>query len=224
MPVSQKVEISAPNIQTVLFHITGTAPMVWCKFSEKAMRQIHETQEGGTAAKNSKKKREPKNFQEDYQQARHLSKEGWDGIPAGAFRAAMISACRMSGFAMTRAKLAVFVKADGYEETDGIPLVKITAGKPHYFESYVRLDMGSCDLRARPMWDPGWQAVVTVEYDADQMTLNDVTNLMMRVGRQVGIGEGRPDSKKSCGQGWGLFDLQAEEKKERKKRVKPEDK
>jgi hypothetical protein len=27
------------------------------------------------------------------------------------------------------------------------------------------------------------------------------------VGRQVGIGEGRPDSRNSCGMGWGLFEI-----------------
>jgi len=30
----------------------------------------------------------------------------------------------------------------------------------------------------------------------------------MRVGQQVGICEGRPDSKNSAGMGWGLFTLE----------------
>ena len=46
-----------------------------------------------------------------------------------------------------------------------------------------------------------------VRFDADQFTLTDVANLLMRVGMQVGIGEGRPFSKNSNGMGWGLFDL-----------------
>jgi hypothetical protein len=37
---------------------------------------------------------------------------------------------------------------------------------------------------------------------------------MARVGLQVGIGEGRPDSKNSAGMGWGLFTI--EEAKEGK--------
>ena len=36
----------------------------------------------------------------------------------------------------------------------------------------------------------------------------DVTNLLMRVGQQVGIGEGRPDSKNSAGMGWGTFNVE----------------
>jgi hypothetical protein len=40
-------------------------------------------------------------------------------------------------------------------------------------------------------------------------------NLLDRAGQQVGIGAGRPFSKKSVGQGWGTFsvDQQAEEEK-----------
>ena len=46
-----------------------------------------------------------------------------------------------------------------------------------------------------------------IRWDADQFTLDDVTNLLSRVGLQVGIGEGRPDSKNSAGMGWGLFEI-----------------
>jgi hypothetical protein len=48
---------------------------------------------------------------------------------------------------------------------------------------------------------------VRVQYDADQFTATDAANLMTRVGAQVGIGEGRPDSKMSAGMGWGTFKL-----------------
>jgi hypothetical protein len=49
-----------------------------------------------------------------------------------------------------------------------------------------------------------------VVYDADQFTLEDVSNLLARAGMQVGIGEGRPDSKMSAGMGWGTFRIAAE--------------
>jgi hypothetical protein len=42
----------------------------------------------------------------------------------------------------------------------------------------------------------------------DQFTHQDVANLMTRVGLQVGLGEGRPDSKNSAGMGWGLFQIE----------------
>jgi hypothetical protein len=121
----------------------------------------------------------------------------------------MISACRLVGFKMTLAKLSVYIEADGFDRIDGTPLVRIT-GEPHYSEHPVRIK-DTVDLRARPMWDSGWSAKVRVTFDLEQFSLQDVGNLMMRVGRQVGIGEGRPDSRNSAGMGWGLFDISSDE-------------
>jgi len=205
----QALVIAPPNFVTAALTIRGIAPLVLNKFSQKAREQIRQTQEAGSVAKKGRK-REPKDFQKCYEQAKHVSLDGWLGIPAPAFRAALVSACRMCGFQMTKAKLSVFVEADGFGE-DGTPLVQLTKGEPEYHEAYARNETGVVDLRARPMWQPGWEAVVRVRFDADQFTLEDVANLMMRVGLQVGIGEGRPDSKKSCGMGWGLFELAGQE-------------
>lgn len=202
----QQLVISAPNFQVAEFAITGNAPYVQNRFSAKAMQTIRDTQEAGQQAKKGKK-REPKDFRANYEGAKHVSTEGWLGIPASAFRAAMISACKNAGYFMSRAKLSLFVIADGFDAVDGTPLVKIN-GEPHYSEHYARNDNGSVDLRARPMWDAGWTAAVRVRFDADQFSLTDVANLMHRVGVTVGIGEGRPDSKNSQGMGWGTFDLE----------------
>lgn len=207
---STDVTITAPNFQTAVFTIVGTAPYVQNKFSNKARETIRETQEAGSTAKKGKK-REGKNFIEAYEQAQHVTAEGWRGIPAPAFRAGLISACRMAGFQMTRAKLSVFIEADGFDYDDGTPLVRITKGEPRYTEHAVRVGMGTTDLRARAMWDAGWQAVVRVRFDADQFTAEDVANLMLRAGAQVGVGEGRPDSKSSTGMGWGTFTFAQED-------------
>lgn len=207
---STTITISPPNFRVHEFLIRGTAPLVMNAFSAKAREEMKQKQlQGSTAAKG--KKREPKDFEALYEAAKHVSQDGWYGFPAPAIRNAMISACRVVGFAMTRAKLSVFVRADGYDVNDGTPLVKITKGEPHYHEAMVRLETGVADIRARPMWDAGWEAIVRVIYDADQFTLKDVANLMMRCGLQVGIGEGRPDSKKSTGMGWGTFEIVGEE-------------
>lgn len=200
------ITVKAPNIQTIVLHIMGTAPYVQHKFSQKSVEQIRATQEAGTTAK-SKKARQPKDFEENCRNATYFSRQGWIGMPATAFRKAMISACRLVGFKMTMAKLAVFTKADGFDKFDGTPLVRIY-GKHRTDVRPARNDNGSVDLRARPMWDEGgWVARVQIRFDADTFTPTDITNLMMRVGMQVGIGEGRNDSKDSAGIGWGDFDL-----------------
>lgn len=198
------VQIKPPRIETATFNIVGTAPYVQARFSAKAMQAMMTKMAAGSTAK-GKKVRDARDFDEDYRNAMHLSMEGWHGIPAGAFRQAMISACRLVGYKMTLAKLSVFVRADGIDKVDGIPLIQLS-GTPERVDMAVRNATGVADIRVRPMWRE-WSAKVRVDYDADQFTVSDVTNLMDRVGRQVGIGEGRPDSRESAGLGWGTFAL-----------------
>ena len=203
--VQTAVQIKPANIQQAVFKIKGTAPYVQARFSAKAMQAMKEKMLAGSTAK-GKKVREARNFDEDFEQAKHVSEQGWVGIPASSFRQAIISACRLVGFRMTLAELSVFVAADGFDRVDGIPLIKLQAPEPERTEMAVRNATGVADIRVRPMWRE-WAADVKVSYDADQFTLQDVTNLMQRVGMQVGIGEGRPDSRDSAGLGWGTFTL-----------------
>ena len=201
-PKEREILIPAPNFRTLNFHLVGTSPYVQHKFSQKAKEEMAAAHEAGSKTKKGKK-REPRNFTSDYEAATHFSSEGWAGIPAAAFRNGLISACRIVGFAMTRGKLALFASQDGVDRDDATPLVRIE-GQREPLQLHVRNDSGVVDLRNRPCWKE-WTATVRVKYDADMFGDQDVTNLMIRLGEQVGIGEGRPDSKDSCGLGWGLF-------------------
>lgn len=195
--------IPAPNMKILSVLITGETPYMQHRFSKKG--EIQAKQEQGSTAK-TKKAHKARDFEADYKAAMHVSTDGWIGIPASAFRNAMISACRVVGFQMTKAKLSVFCLADGQDLDSGEGLVKIN-GTPEQTILYVRNETGVVDLRARPMWRQ-WTALVRLRYDADQFTGADMMNLMMRAGAQVGIGEGRPDSKKSAGMGYGLFTVE----------------
>jgi len=203
--VETVVQIKEPRIQRLIINIEGTAPLCINRFSNKALEQMIAAQEAG-ASKKSKKEREPKDFEALYEAAKHVSDEGWCGIHAAAFRNGMISACKAVGYVMTRAKLAVTVDADGFDREDGAPLVRITKGEPEMWVTPVRISGTTCDVRSRPLWRE-WGASVRVAFDADMFHEADVVNLMARVGLQVGIGEGRPDSKSGCGLGFGLFRL-----------------
>ena len=139
-----------------------------------------------------------------------VAREGWLGINASAFRNAAISACRVCGFKMTIAKLSLFIIADGYDRVDNLPLVRITKGEPIRHTMHARPKTGGVDIRVRPMWLEGWEAKLNMRWDADQFSADDVFNLMSRVGMQVGIGEGRYDSKESAGLGWGCFRVLSE--------------
>jgi hypothetical protein len=198
-------KISPPRMAYATVTIVGTSPYVQHAFSSKAQQQMEETQRAGTQAR-SRKKREARDFEAGYRAAMHISREGWHGIPATAIRNAMISACRLVDFVMTRAKLTVFVIQDGYDAEDASPLIKIE-GLPKCHKGWGRNANGGTDLRWRPMWDEGWHATVKLRWDLGQFSAADVFNLLMRAGMQVGIGEGRADSPKSNGLGWGFFEI-----------------
>jgi len=203
----ERIVIDAPNFGHYETEIVGTAPLVQLRFSEKTKQEMMLKHAQGDVAR-SKNKREKKDFDALYKQSMHISAEGWYGIPAAGVRNAMISACRVAGVVMTKAKLCVFVQADGLDSDDHLTgLIKITHGEPKRIDSPVRNADGSADIRTRAMWAPGWRAIIRIQYDADQIDPGGISNLLMRAGKQVGLGEGRPDSKKSNGMGWGLFDL-----------------
>lgn len=204
-PNQRDVTIGAPNLQVAEFCIRGTAPYVQSKFGATARKEMRDKQAKGSTAKKGKKKA-PKDFDRCYAEAQRISRDGWHGFPAPGLRRALIDACRVTGFAMTMAKMSVFVQADGFDDDDGMPLVRFTKGDPEYSEMLVSNAKGT-DIRARPMWREGWEAVVRLRFDADQFTVSDVANLLMRAGQQVGIGCGRPFSPNSSGLDWGTFEI-----------------
>lgn len=203
--MSVSVTIKPPNFGRAEFHIIGNAPLVIHRFSHKVKEQMRTKMETGKAA-SSKKEREAKDSDDTFNAARYIAKDGWDGFHAGAIRNACISACRLVGFKMTLAKMSVFVEADGWDAIEPqIPLIRII-GKAVRQDDMARVETGQPYVTIRAAYHD-WSAKVKIRWDADQFTLDDVSSLMSRVGMQVGIGEGRPDSKNSAGMGWGTFDL-----------------
>lgn len=228
---TKSVAIPAPKFGRAEFLIEGSAPLVIHRFSAKTKEQMKQKMETGKAA-GSRKNREAKATDDLYQDARYISKDGWDGFHAAAMRNAMISACRLVGFKMTLAKLSIFVECDGYDKDEPqIPLVRII-GKPSKLvlstrlavddfpnaipvkqEDMARVETGQPYVTVRAAYH-NWRAKVRIRWDEDQFTLADISNLLSRVGMQVGIGEGRPDSKNSAGMGWGLFLIAQTKEKE----------
>lgn len=205
-PQDTSIVIGAPNMQRARFTLRGTAPLMTARFSKKAeiMRGHAEGPRTGKRAE-----RKARDFDTEWLEAAYRDGSGWFGVNASAFRNASISACRLVGFKMTIAKLSVFVEADGFDQVDFVPLVRITKGDPQASHMNVRNATGVIDIRSRPVWSPGWEMQPIMRWDADQFKLADITNLLARVGLQVGIGEGRPDSRESAGLGYGLFDIVA---------------
>lgn len=206
------VQISAPNIQTACFTIEGTSPLVIHRIDKKVEEEFHNKIVTGTTPK-GKKKFEPRDPDEICQAAKYIGEtngERWEGFNASGIRCALISACRLVNFKMTLAKLSLFVLEDGRDVfCPAYPLVRII-GESVKNEMIGRTETGVAMLIIRPMYFP-WSAKLRIRFDAGQFSLTDVSNLLCRAGLQVGICEGRNDSKNSNGMGWGAFQITKEE-------------
>lgn len=209
MPSTRDVVIKRPTFRHGIWRIAGDgAPLVIRRFSTKGKEGLLATMMAGTQSK-SKVKREKFDPQQTFEDARYRFKDGGDGFNASALRKALIEACRLVGFKMTLAKLSIFIEADGWDVKEPqIPLVRIH-GAPVMQQDVARVDNGNPYITVRPAYHD-WHADVKIRWDEDQFSAQDISNLLERVGQQVGLCEGRPNSKNGCGMGWGTFHVQGE--------------
>ena len=203
------VVIDPPNLKLAIFTIQGQSQYVQNRFSNKAkIATEYEMTEADRKKARKEMRAKPKDLHQAFLDSMHEMANGDKGIPAAAFRSGMIDACRLvPGITMTNFKLSAWVLGDGVCIHDECDLVKLE-GEPEPRTLAVKLPGPghTMDIRTRAHW-PTWKARVRVQYDADQLSLQSLTNLMMRVGLQVGVGEGRNYSKSSGGMGWGRFEV-----------------
>jgi len=201
----EKVSISPPNFKYATVEVKGTAPFMSNAMSSAARAKMREGQEQGSANRSMKRRKDPKDFEAQFKGSLHISSAGWYGVPCSAFRGAMIEACKTVGFPMTRAKLFLFVVAEGRDESTGEGLVQIH-GEPVRDERIGKLATGVSDILTRARFDE-WSARVTIKWDGDAFQSADIVNLLSRAGQHVGIGAGRPGSSNSAGIGMGTFEV-----------------
>jgi len=209
--VQNEIVIPRLNIGKVKLEITGVAPLVCHRWSEKAKKEMLDKQ-----MKAAKKAKEAKDPYRDFLSTLYFiegapeAPEGalefastMCGFPAVAFKKAAVSACRqVDGIPMTQARQMIFVL--GTERgKNGEDLVAIK-GTVSMREDMVRIDGGrTADIRYRGQI-VNWSTTLIIEYDADVLSADQVVNLFARAGWGVGVGEDRPE--KSGGQ-WGRFEL-----------------
>lgn len=194
---TKSVEVKEFSINEVQIPIVGISPLIVHKFSQKSRIQIEEKQAG----KAQNKKHDIRDPQADFEGAKHIASDGWEGFPAAGFKAAMIRGAKIIGMVMKDAGMSFFVKAD-CEETQ---LVRVN-GEARMRTDMVRVGMGSADVRYRPEY-PTWGATLTIEFNAGMISLDQIYQLVKAAGYSCGIGEMRPEKGKF---NYGRFKLEEE--------------
>lgn len=187
MAASQNVSVDLPplNIQTLEVTLIGDTPLITHRWSEKAKKQMLDKQ-----MKKAKQGKEAKDPDQDFRESLYVLEDGTFGFPAIGFKAAAVTACTsIGGITKVAARQAFHVDGE---------YVVLRGSEPTMREDMVRIAMGTADIRYRGQFDPWW-TVLTVKFNANTLSAEQVLNLFNTAGFAVGVGEWRPEKDGSYG-------------------------
>jgi hypothetical protein len=186
--------------------IVGYSPLIPHKWSEKARGMMREKQTSGPGAARTAKT--AKNPTEDAEDSCYWLPDGRPGMPATAFKSAIVEASRyFEGVTMTALKRIIFVEGVGPDML--VPIVTPTdpetgePRKPRMREDTPRNSGGTADLRYRYMFED-WSAVLSVRFVPQVIPGKSIFVLVDAAGRG-GVGDWRPGSPKSNTGIYGTF-------------------
>lgn len=177
------VVIARPNKITLDIPVIGITPLIMHKWSEKAKRQMLNTQRGRKAA------REPRDPRADYEATIYRTHDGAYGFPVLAFKAAAVRAGKLLGLKMTDVRQLISV--EGVTADDGDMQLTPIEGEPRMREDVCHVGTGT-DLRYRAEF-PVWATTLTVNFYSAMISEESVLTLFEMAGDTVGVGEWRPE-------------------------------
>jgi hypothetical protein len=201
MPPAKKKTVAEPIVlrriedERVAIGIVGITPVIPHRWSEKSLDAMRDKHMG-----QARRKPGPKNAEEDARSSCYWLDEECTrpGMPATAFKGAMVSACRFfAAPSMVEAKTLFYVEGVGVDqlvELDGDGIMR---------EDTPRNSTGVVDLRYRMMFFP-WSAHLNVRFPKGYISAESVLALLDAAGR-VGVGDWRPGSPKSNTGTYGTF-------------------
>lgn len=193
---SVKLVIPSPNTQTLEVWIEGISPLIIRAWDQKTAQMLADKQAGKGKAKG----RKPEVANETFEAAKYYSTEGWEGIAAGSFKAALVDAVSCldisrTDFSMTLAKKCFFILPDGVCRASGRDLVRIH-GKSERYDVMQPTSGGGPYMSFRPRY-PKWKCRLRVQFNASKIDAQGVLNLLATAGYYCGVGEHRPSAKES---------------------------
>lgn len=193
------MNIVIPEIKltTMKVRIEGDSPLIVHAWSEKAKKMMLDKQ-----MKKATKGKDAKDPWMDYCESMYWLdgmpdnpteddiKSARFGFPACAFKAAAVDAGYQQGVLAkkTTARGAFHILGD---------MVEIE-GTPNMREDMVRIGMGTADIRYRGEFKE-WSAVLTIRYNPQVMSAEQIINLINMGGFANGVGEWRPSKDGSYG-------------------------
>jgi hypothetical protein len=183
-PSDQAITLPRLNLKVIKLRLVGDSALISHAWSEKAKREMLNKQ-----MKKATQAKEAKDPQADYEASLYKHPDGGFGFPSIAFKGAAVDACSsISGVTKVEARGAFHINGD---------MVKII-GEPTPREDMVRIAMGTADIRYRGEFRE-WSAEITLRYNANVLSAEQIANLFNTAGFAVGVGEWRPQKNGSFG-------------------------
>lgn len=136
-------------------------------------------------------KKELRDYDAEYNSCFYLTEDKKYGFPSGGFLASMLDACVALGIAKTQIKRSVRLLGDIYE----LKFKKVNKRIDHPRRSGRN---STPDTRYRPEF-VDWSCNLIIQYDMNQISPDQIINLINQAGFSSGIGDWRPSAPKSSG-------------------------
>lgn len=194
---AKKIEVQALKLKLMsvkVGSIEGSTLIVHKLDNETVSRTITNREIGKT------EKKKLRNFDEEYEKCFHYTSDKEYGYPASGFMNAILFASVASDIPKTQIKRAMRLLGDVY--------------KIEYKKLNRRVDVArrsgmnaAPDTRHRPEFID-WKCTLVVQYDENQISPDQIINLINQAGFSAGVGDWRPSSPKSAGN-HGMFKVLA---------------
>lgn len=210
------IEIRPLDIKETKIRIVGDTPLIVHAWSEKAKRQMLETQMKATKTKAKEKRRPAVDFigslywlegapeitdKTTDEEAKELFNKAIAngakfGFPVTAFKQAGNSAAYRMGWAKNQMEL----RGSYFLKTEYDQMAEIKGTIPTVREDMVKIGQGTADLRYRGEFAVGWYIDLILEYNASgNLSLEQILNVLNAGGYVCGAGEWRPERDGSNG-------------------------
>jgi len=184
------VSIIPIALETTNFKITGTSPLLMDKFPEEVQRAITEKQMG-----KSKTKKETRNLKVEVERAIHKTSDGKIGYPSVGFKAGLIESTSFIGDKFFSKKLLKGIQI--VNSVDGLVPIE-----------FKKQDVLTHRIESNTKYTPqfiDWSCVLTIQYDRNNISKEDLATLLNYAGFYYGIGIWSPRCR--SGGNYGMYKL-----------------
>jgi len=196
----EKIEIVVPklNLGTLKVQLIGKTSLLMDRFPEEVYQEVLDKQLGKT-----KGKKKQRDLDKEFDEALHRIDDKTLGFPATAFKSGMIESTSFVGSRDFSKKL---LKGVQILNSEGNDLVPIKYKKLSKLKHYPKGSFGGAKANTKisPMLE-GWECELVIQYDANNISPQDLVNLLNYAGFYYGIGMWSPRAK--CGGKYGMYEV-----------------